>query len=216
MDKKFTIKLNTLSVFIAKRNSGKSYLMKHLLSTIIKKKSTINWVKVITPTKFNGEWSNILGDDNVYDEFDNDLIDDILDRQKILKNRNIQNAGLLILDDCLGSANFHNSLFTKLASAGRHYNLTVWISFQHYYKVPTVLRTNSDYLFVLGNHPARVSKSLFEDFSTEGVNNVNDMEILLQNATDDHGVLIVDNSSSKTKMFSFKAPSKLKNLKIEQ
>lgn len=216
MENKFTIKLDTLSVFIAKRNSGKSYLMKHLLNTIVKKKNKINWIKVITPTKFNGEWSNILGDDNVYDEFDNDLIDDILYRQKELKNRNIKNSGLLILDDCLGSANFQNSLFTKLASAGRHYNLTVWISFQHFYKVPTVLRTNSDYLFILGNHPIKVSKTLYEDFQTEGVNDFKEMDILLKNATDDHGILIVDNSTSKTKMLIYKAPKKLKILKINQ
>ena len=48
--KQTMIKANTLGLFIARRNSGKSYLMTHLLYLMAKAKN-FNWVVVISPTK---------------------------------------------------------------------------------------------------------------------------------------------------------------------
>ena len=52
--KQTMIKANTLGLFIARRNSGKSYLMTHLLYLMAKAKN-FNWVFVISPTKHTGE-----------------------------------------------------------------------------------------------------------------------------------------------------------------
>ena len=189
MSRRFSPEPNTLSLFVARRNSGKTHLMRHLLREMARGGS-FHWVRVVTPTAFNGEWAAVVGEAGVVDRFDEAYIDSILERQAATGGRS---RGLLILDDCLGSANFQSALFTKIASAGRHYGLTVWASFQHYFKAPTVLRANADYLFVLGRPGERVAKALLDEYSPQGVFTEAAMRRYLLAATQDYGAVRVDN-----------------------
>ena len=96
-----------LATFIARRNSGKSHLQKYLLHCL----ATANkfaWVLVISPTKFNQEWSSIVGEANVREAWDEGEIERILDHQKSCREKGKANPGLLILDDCLGSVHFQS------------------------------------------------------------------------------------------------------------
>ena len=61
-----------------------------------------------------------MGDDNVLDTFDPDQIATLFDRQAALREDNVSNEGLLILDDALGACNLQSDLFTRMTSAGRH------------------------------------------------------------------------------------------------
>ena len=149
MSTKLTITTPHLALFVARRSSGKTHLQKHLLY-VLAKGGRFKWVLVITPTAFNGEWASIVGAENVLPVFDPEQVETLMQRQADLREDGIDNSGLLCLDDCLGSANFQSDLFTKIASAGRHYRITVWASFQHYHKCPTVIRTNADYLYIMG------------------------------------------------------------------
>ena len=74
----------------------------------------------------------------------------LFDRQAALREDNVSNEGLLILDGCLGAADFGSNLLTRIASAGRHYRVSMWVSAQHLWKLPPVIRGNYDYMFVLG------------------------------------------------------------------
>ena len=58
-----------LAVFIARRNSGKSHLQKHLLHLLTTAKR-FSWVRVVTPTAFNRELSDIVGEENVREQWD--------------------------------------------------------------------------------------------------------------------------------------------------
>ena len=64
MSAKLTLKCPHLALFIARRNSGKSYIMRHFLH-VLARGHKFKWVLVVTPTKFNGEWTAIVGEDNV-------------------------------------------------------------------------------------------------------------------------------------------------------
>ena len=58
---------------------------------------------VISPTKFNGEWTSIVGDDHVREAWDEPEIEKILEQQKSCREKGKPNPpGLQILDDCLG------------------------------------------------------------------------------------------------------------------
>ena len=149
-----------LALFMARRNSGKTTLMKHLLGVLARGKK-FRWVTVVSATAFNGEWAAVVGEKHVLPEFDPEWLDALLVRQAALKADGVDNPGLLILDDVMGAANFHSDVFTRIASAGRHYGVTVWASFQHHFKCPTVLRSNADYVFCLNVQCDRVSQSLF-------------------------------------------------------
>ena len=149
MSTKLTITTPHLALFVARRSSGKTHLQKHL-AYVLAKGGRFKWILVITPTAFNGEWSAIVGEDAVLPVFDPEQVETLMQRQADLRADGIDNPGLLVLDDCLGSANFQSDLLTKIASAGRHYRITVWASFQHYHKCPCVIRTNADLVFVMG------------------------------------------------------------------
>ena len=73
MSSKLQIKCPHLALFVARRNSGKSYLMRHLLHVLARGKK-FRWVIVISPTKFNGEWSSVVGEEAVLDTFDPDQV----------------------------------------------------------------------------------------------------------------------------------------------
>ena len=208
------IKTPTLSLFFARRNSGKTFLMKHLVSVLARGRA-INWIRVITPTAFNGEWAAIVGDDHVEPEFDEEWLDDLLRRQADLKARGVNNPGLLILDDCLGSANFSSSLFTRIAAAGRHYGVTVWASFQHYYKAPTVLRSNADYVFVLGRPNERAIRGLYEEFSPQGINTWQALAQYLEGATTNYGAAVIDNTRAAS-LQVVRAPARGRPFRIAQ
>ena len=157
------IKTPNLSLFLGRRNTGKSTLMIHLLRTLAKAQK-FAWVRVYSPTAFTGVWAAIVGEENVQGVFDTEELEEILESQARIRSRGGKNAneGLVILDDCLGTCSFQNDLWTRIAS-GRHYGLTFWISAQHCFKLPPVIRSNADYTYLLGVHGDRVVKSLFED-----------------------------------------------------
>ena len=213
--KKLTIKCPHLALFVARRNSGKSHLMAHLLHTLARGKK-FNWVLVISPTAFTGAWAEIVGRDHVHSEFDAEMLEEIMEQQAELRDNNTDNPGLVILDDCLGAANFHSDTFTKLAASGRHYGITLWISFQSYFKSPTVVRTNTDYLFILGTQNERVVKALYDEFGGLGFESQAALRAYTASATANYGALCVDNLDQKAPTKIIRAPAKLPQFRIKQ
>ena len=213
--KAFVMQCPHLALFIARRNSGKSYLMRHLLHVLARGKK-FRWVLVISPTAFNGEWSAVVGEDNVLSQFDPDQVSHLMDRQAELREDGVDNPGLLILDDCLGSCDFGSSLFTRIASAGRHYRVSVWVACQHYNKMPPVIRTNSDYLFVLGTQNDRVVKALWDEFGGLGFDDWRAFRAHAAAAVKDFGALVIDTHDARHPVRRVRAPSKPAEFQLRQ
>ena len=203
-----------LALFMARRNSGKTTLMKHLLGVLARGKK-FRWVTVISATAFTREWAAVVGEKHVLPEFDPEWLDALLKRQAALKADGVDNQGLLILDDCLGSANFGSEIFTRIASAGRHYGVTVWASFQHHFKAPTVLRTNADLVFCLNVNNDRVSKALYEEYAPPGFKDWQALKAYATKASKDYGALCIDNSRGG-KALVIRAPKTKSSFRISQ
>ena len=122
MSAKLTISTPHLALFVARRNNGKTHLQKFMLYTLARAQR-FKWVLVVCPAAFTGDWGSIVGEENVLPVFDPEQVERVMQRQAALREDGIDNPGLLFLDDCLGSANFQSDLFTKIASAGRHYKI---------------------------------------------------------------------------------------------
>ena len=73
------------------------------------------WVLGVCPTAFTGDWGAIVGEENVLQVFNPEQVETLMQRQADLREDGIDSNGCLVLDDCLGSANFQSALF---ASAG--------------------------------------------------------------------------------------------------
>ena len=200
------LKTPSLCVFQARRGSGKSHLMKHL-TKLLAKANKFEWIRCVTPTAFNGEWSSCLGADAVHETLDTGWLEGLLDRQAAGVEQGVRNRGLLILDDALGSVSFKSPIWTRIAASSRHYQVTVWVSTQHLFKLPPVVRYNADYVFVLGPQPKKTVQALWEEFQPRGVADEKEMAAKLAKMTADYGCCLID--VARLAMHRIKAPARV-------
>ena len=218
MSAKLVLTTPHLALFVARRNSGKSHLAKFLLYTLARAQR-FKWVLCICNTSFVGDWGAIIGEENVLPEFNGEQLENLMERQAQLREEGVDNPGLIIMDDLIGAAHFASDVFTRLACAGRHYKITCWIACQHLFKLPPVLRSNSDYLFILGVQNERVLKDLWDTFGGLGFDDVKALRAYALKATENFGALCVDNTSAGAKgspTRTVRAPTKLPLFKISQ
>ena len=158
------LELPFLATVCGRRGSGKTNLVRWLLRTIARC-GQVRDVWVFTSTAFTGAWQETVGESRVYENFDEELLNGILQRQAAARAAGRPNEALLILDDVLGSMSFTSSVWKLLASTGRHYNLSVILVSQHYHAIPPLVRLNSDYFVVLGPTSERAWRSAYQEFA---------------------------------------------------
>jgi len=109
------------------------------------KRKQFQWIIVFSATKFNGEWSEIVGEKCVYDDFNADMVTALLANQAKLVKKKKAKPGLLLFDDMIGTAKYKSDIMSKIAIASRHFLISVWITSQFTTKMPPLIRQNSDY-----------------------------------------------------------------------
>jgi hypothetical protein len=202
---------NLMSV-IAKRNSGKSHMLKHLLAGCMKRKQ-FKWVIIFSSTAFNGEWAKIVGDKNVYSEFDPDLITGLLENQAKLVKKKRGKPGLLLMDDMVGTANFKSDIMTKIAIASRHYYISCWITCQYYTKVPPTIRQNSDVCLILNSIGETIARKLCEEFPSTIHKHYRDIESYVNENTINFGCVMINNAQ-QCEYSIIRAPANEPNLRL--
>ena len=105
----FTI-VNKTTALLAKRNSGKSVLLKHLVES---ERHKFNKIFVICPTeKINRFYSDIVDDECIYDTYEETFVDKLITKMtEVNANKPAKERKnvLLILDDVVCDHNFHQS-----------------------------------------------------------------------------------------------------------
>lgn len=221
------IQTPNLTVFSARRNSGKTHFMTYLLYQM---KHLFDYILLINPTAMNGHWVDYMG--NIVEEFDEGIITEIMDKQqeivriyrqkmKIYEKLSAAkrertavpkcNRVLIMLDDCMGDAEFGSKVFERLASRGRHYMITAWITCQHYPKMPKCVRNNTDYMIIAGNQTSY--KVIFEDFGAD-YENMKDFIVAVREGIKNYGMFAIDNLKNKT--YNLRAPKELPVFRIKQ
>lgn len=146
---KFTLVNTTLGI-IGKRNSGKSYVLKHIL---LYEAHLFSKILVCSSTEsVNRFYSDIIPHKHIYDsyteEFGEKLING-LTRENSNKPKEEQKKVLLILDDLVGSTNFHSSkTIAKMVSMGRHISLSLCVVSQYLNALSPIIRNNLDFLLI--------------------------------------------------------------------
>ena len=128
------------------KGSGKTVMVKYICYSLAKLQKT-HLIKVVCPTAYNGAYS-FLPEEHVYENYNEIMIGELLDEQIELKKDKVKRPTLLVLDDCIGSANFKAPLWNRLATTCRHPDLTVVIVTQQIRQLPPTLRDNSDTVLV--------------------------------------------------------------------
>ena len=168
------IACDSVVVFIGKRNTGKSYCMKDVLSF----HRDIPIGVVISPTeKANGYFEKFIPKMLLYDEPDEKIIKTFLERQiKISTEKklemsksgrsSIDNRAFLILDDCLYDKKWINDKSIRaIFMNGRHYKALFIITSQYALGITPNLRTNIDYVFILRENYINNRKKLYEHYA---------------------------------------------------
>jgi len=165
---------DSVVVFIGKRNTGKSYCMKNILSY----HRSIPIGIVISPTeKANGYFEKFIPKMLIYDEPEEKIIKTFLDRQiRISTEKKIEiansghttidNRAFLILDDCLYDKKWVNDKSIRsIFMNGRHYKIFFLITMQHAMGLPPVLRNNLDYVFIFRNNIVKERQKINDNYA---------------------------------------------------
>lgn len=165
---------DSVVVFIGKRRTGKSYLVRDVLyhnrdipiGTLISATESAN--------KYYGDMIPSLF---IHDEYTPELIENVVKRQKLIVKKvnkdvakhghsKIDKRGFLILDDCLfNNAWVRDKNIIQIFLNGRHWKLMFMITMQYPLGIPPSLRTNLDYVFILRENNMANRRRIYENYA---------------------------------------------------
>ena len=209
--------LNPRIAIIAKSGSGKSWVIRDILSYI----KDIPCGTIIAPTdKMTGFYNDFFPVSYIHHEYKEDTIPRMLARQKLILNKNeerkkrgkklIDPRTFLIMDDCMSSKHLwlKDPNVLSIFNEGRHYQLTFILSMQYSLGIQPELRSNFDYVFLLGEDFINNRKKLYEHYAGMFPSRELFDQVFLQ-VTDDYGVMVINNrlrsSDIRKKVFWYKA-----------
>jgi len=188
--------LNKTVCLCGKRHSGKSELIIYIVSLY---GHQFNKIFVICPSEaVNKFYSNILPSENIFNDYKDEWIEKLMTRLiKINVGKKDNEAAhiLLILDDCVSDVNFHSAkAFEKLFTRGRHLKISLLITTQYPYLIPSVARINCNYI-LCGQMNKQSIKIMCDEFL---MGDISPKEFLKMyyDSTNDYGFLIINNNST--------------------
>jgi len=202
------IKPDKVCVFIGKRETGKSFLVKDLLYY----HRNLPIGTVISGTEAaNTFYGNIVPSLFIHDAYTPEIVSNALKRQKIVVKKkryedtkfgssNIDPNAFLILDDCLYDSSWiKDPNIRSLFMNGRHWKILFIITMQYALGIPPSLRTNIDYVFILRENYVSNRKRLYEHYAGMFPS----FEIFCQvmdQCTENYECLVVHNNAKSNKL----------------
>jgi hypothetical protein len=219
--KKFDMRMVTdesVIVLLGKRFTGKSVLVKNLLSY----HTDIPLGVVISPTETsNRYYQDFVPGMFIHDEYSPKIIDNVVRRQKAavkamqkeketFGTSNMDPRGFLILDDCM-----YDSKWTKdtnmrfLFLNGRHIRVQLLITQQYIMGLPPTMRSNIDFTFILRENSLVNRRKIFDNYAAM----FNSFELfctVMDQCTNNFECLVINNRTMSNKLedqvFWYKAP----------
>jgi len=195
-------------VFIGRRDTGKSYLVRDLLYY----HQDIPIGTVIAGTESgNGFYGKHVPKLFIHDEYNTAIIENVLKRQKIVikeikkekeayGNSNIDGRAFVILDDCLWDNTWaKDKMMRLLFMNGRHWKIMTIITMQYPLGVPPNLRTNIDYTFILREPYLNNRKRIYENYAGMFPTFESFCQVMDQ-CTENYECLVINNNSKSNKL----------------
>tara|TARA_Y100000310_G_scaffold300606_1_gene336419 strand:+ start:436 stop:1197 length:762 start_codon:yes stop_codon:yes gene_type:complete len=191
------IQSDSVCVFIGKRRSGKSFLIRDLLfhhrdipiGTVISGTESMN--------KFYG---NLIPSLFIHHDYNPMIVKNALERQKTVIRQNIRDTrAFLLLDDCQHVKSWIREKTTlELFMNGRHYNLLFILAMQYVLGITPELRGNIDYTFILKANNISDKKKIYINYA--GVFPTFEMfRQVMNQCTENYECLVIDNTSLSSK-----------------
>lgn len=204
-------------LIIGKRNTGKSCLVKDLLS--YRKDFKIG--KVFSKTDHLSHfYDEFIPSSLISKGYSKEEILSILERQtKWIKEKDKDPSMFLLLDDILSEKrvwskdpNMEEILFN-----GRHYKLFMIITSQDIMGLPPSLRQNLDYIFILKNNNISEREKIYKYYAGM-FDNKHLFYNALDKATENYGALVIDTTGQSNELknivFYYRASLEHKNLRL--
>lgn len=203
---------NPSIVMIAKRGSGKSWVVRAILEYL----KDLPAGCIISPTDLgNPFYGSFFPEAYIHYEFKPEIIKKILDRQRIIKKKiksgkNIDPRCYIIMDDCLASkgAWIKDPDLKHIFFNGRHEAITYILTMQFSLGITPELRSNFDYIFLLADDMISNVKRLYDHYAGMFPTFDSFRQVFTQ-LTADHGAMVIVNRGTKKdfaeKIFWYKA-----------
>lgn len=221
--KKFDIsKTDDRRVFliVGKRNTGKSILTADFL---YHKRHIPMGVLMSSTEEATGFFQKVCGipDTYIFSNWEPDIIDNIIAKQKKLAKSNKLRNCFIVLDDlAFNKSLFQSKQMRELIFNGRHYGILLIITAQYLMDLPTYFRSNVDYVITCRTPGVQDRERLWKNFFG-AIPTFSMFQSIMQSTTEDYHCLVVDNTVQSNSLedciFWYKAPFRTateKNFKI--
>ena len=189
---------NRVCVFIGKRGTGKTTLV----TDIMYHKRNIPVGMVMSGTEEgNSYYQQYIPDSFVYNDYQSDVIDKVLARQKKMVRTKAPNAGVFVLlDDCMYDKKMvRDKCIRAIFMNGRHWKLFFMLTMQYCMDLSPDLRANIDYVFILRENIIQNREKIYKNFF--GIFPTFDMfNQVLTSCTENYECLVLDNTSKSNKI----------------
>jgi hypothetical protein len=210
---------------IAKRATGKSFLTREIM---YHKRDIAAAIAISRTEELNSFYSEFIPGTYIFSEYSSDILTNIYQRQSKINEDNkirIKNgkktkddAIMLIMDDCMSSKGtwLKDPNIQELFFNGRHHHISFILTMQFSLGIPPELRSNFDYIFLLGEDATSNRKRLYDHYAGMFPT----FEIFQQvfsDVTENYGVMVINNrvhsKNIADKVFWYKA-KEVPNFKI--
>ena len=195
-------------VFIGRRDTGKSFLVRDLLYY----HQDIPIGTVISGTESgNGFYARHVPKLFIHEEYNTAIIENVLKRQKMVLKQikkekeaygrsNIDGRAFVILDDCLWDNSWaRDKMMRLLFMNGRHWKIMTTITMQYPLGVPPNLRTNIDYTFILREPYITNRKRIYENYAGMFPTFESFCQVMDQ-CTENYECLVISNNARSNKL----------------
>jgi len=193
--------LNPRIAMIAKSGSGKSWVIRSIMYYL----KDIPGGTVIAPTdKLTKFYNDFIPPAFTHHEYESSIIPRVLSRQKKMLAMNEQRIkdgkktvdprGFLIMDDCMSAKNLwlKDPNVLSIFNEGRHFKLTFILAMQYSLGIQPELRSNFDFIFLLGEDMTSNIKRLYDHYAGQ-FPKFDIFNQVFQQVTADYGCMVINN-----------------------